>query len=665
MGSLPRAAVFAVALLLLASSGEAFFEIFNIFRARPETDYFQNAFEGTHEQTAPTQTEQEEKGAAPGAATGLTRVPPGGPASKAAQDTIVLAADKDGGPVGSWTIVSENSGVSAMHMAVMRHGKAVMFDTSTTGRSLMRLPQDNCRIDPRAKEEGTMDCWAHSVEFDYNTGGLRPLKVIKLAWLWCGGSYLPVPGTSISSTVVIPCMQCNRDRGFDGVQCKAQILTDTWCSSGALDADGNLVQTGGYFDGEKVVRTLGPCDTCDWLEQPNSFAEGRWYATQVVLPDGRFIVFGGRRAFSYEYVPWPGKSNDKAVRLPLLRETTDDAENNLYPFVNLLPSGNLFLFANDRSVIFDHKSSRIVRELPKLDGGSRNYPGSAMSTLLPLDLRNASVGDPEPEVVICGGAPKKSFRKGENNTFLPALRDCARINLGRPDARWEKEDMPVGRVMGDMLILPTGDLLLLSGAAKGCSGWGFGRQPVLTPVLYSPRKAQGPRFRALASSTIARMYHSTSAVLPDATVLVAGGNTNAAYNFSGVDFPTEVRVERFSPPYLSEGAAGNRPVLDAASLPAEGMQYGSPLTFRFSVPAEPVAEADVKTTMYAPPFTTHGCSMNQRLLILRVTAFVEEGRSYRVTVDAPRKPELAPRGYYLLFVVAKGVPSMGAWVKVR
>lgn len=176
--SLARAAVIAVSVLLLASSGEAFFDIFNMFRTHTETDYFQNAFEGTQEQTVPTQTEQEERGAAPATATGLTRVPPGGPPSKAAQDTVELAADKGGGPVGSWTIVSENSGVSAMHMAVMRHGKAVMFDTVTTGRSLMRLPQDNCRIDPRAKEEGTMDCWAHSVEFDYNTGGLRPLKVV-------------------------------------------------------------------------------------------------------------------------------------------------------------------------------------------------------------------------------------------------------------------------------------------------------------------------------------------------------------------------------------------------------------------------------------------------------------------------------------------------------
>ncbi|KAL5232018.1 hypothetical protein ABZP36_030794 [Zizania latifolia] len=618
MGSL-RAAVFAVALLLPASSGEAFFDLFNIFNPRSENDYFQNAFDGSQEQTVPQQTEQEEKGAAPATATGLTKVPPLGPPSKAAQDVIVLPVGDAASPAGSWTIVSENSGVSAMHLAVMRNGKAIMFDTSTTGRSLMRLPQDNCRADPRAKD-GTMDCWAHAVEFDYSTGALRSLK----------------------------------------------IVTDTWCSSGAFDAEGNLVQTGGYFEGERAVRYIGPCDTCDWQEYPNSFAEGRWYATQLVLPDGRFIVFGGRRAFSYEFVPQPGQTNGQAIQFPLLRDTTDDVENNLYPFVNLLPDGKLFVFANDRSVIFDHRTGKVIRELPKLAGGGRNYPASAMSALLPLDLRNVTgAANPEPEIIICGGALKTAFRLGENNTFQPTLRDCARINLAKIDAQWAVEAMPVGRVMGDMLILPTGDLLMLSGAAKGCSGWGFARQPILTPILYSPRQPEGSRFRPLAASTIARMYHSTSAVLPDATVLVAGGNTNAAYNFSGVDFPTEVRVERFTPPYLSKELAGNRPVIDLASVPVDGMRYGAKFTLRFHTPAEAVVEADVKVTMYAPPFTTHGYSMNQRLLILPVTGFVEQGQMYELIVDAPRKPELAPAGYYLVYVLAKDVPSTAAWVKIH
>ncbi|KAM0886120.1 hypothetical protein ACQ4PT_029892 [Festuca glaucescens] len=632
--SLLRAAVFAMALLLLrASSVDAFFDPFSIFRARTEGDIFDpfgvgstsnGGADDVPEKAEVAQTEVEEKGAARPNTMGLTRVPPTGTPSKASLETTVLRVNtRDDKADGAWTIVSDNSGVSAMHLAIMRHGRAVMFDTVTTGRSLMRLRFDNCRVDPRAKKPNTTDCWAHAVEFDYNTGAVRPLK----------------------------------------------ILTDTWCSAGGFDAEGNLVQSGGYFEGDKAVRYLSPCDTCDWVEHPRSFADGRWYATQQVLPDGRFAVFGGRRSFSYEFVPKPGLFNHQSVPLPFLRDTTDDVENNLYPFVNLLPDGSLFIFANDRGIILDHRAELVIREIPPLPGGARSYPASAMSALLPLDLRGGKLhggADPEPEVIICGGAPTTSFKVGENGEkLMVALRDCGRINLGNPDARWTTEDMPVARVMGDMLILPTGDLLLLNGANKGCAGWGFAKYPVLTPLLYSPGQPQGSRFRPLAASTISRLYHSTAALLPDATVLVAGGNTNAGYNFSGVDFPTEVRVERFTPPYLDRHVAANRPEIDMPSVPKDGMRYGSRFPFRFRTPVAAVVEADVMVTMYAPPFTTHGYSMNQRLLILAVTSFVADGWSYGVTVDAPGKPELAPPGYYLVYVVAKGVPSAAAWVKIQ
>ncbi|XP_062185724.1 aldehyde oxidase GLOX-like [Phragmites australis] len=623
MGPLLCAAFLSATLLALAAVGDAhaFNDFRNIFKPRSEKDYFHNfhhALHGKQEQTTPRGSDQQQLIAVPAAGgNGLMRVPTRSPLTAVAQDRVVLPVDNAAGFPGAWSTVSENAGVSAMHMVVMRHGKAIMFDTVTTGPSLMRLPKKNCRPDLRSKQPGAVDCSAHAVEFDYSTGAVRSLK----------------------------------------------IVTDTWCSSGAFDVDGNLVQTGGYFEGEKVVRYLSPCGNCDWREFPGSLAEGRWYATQQVLPDGRFIVIGGRRAFSYEFVPAAGQSNPNAGPLPFLRETTDDVENNLYPFVHLLPDGNLFIFANDRSVVFDPRTGQVLRELPILPGGGRNYPASGMSALLPLDLRRGDVLTPE--VIVCGGAPKAAFKLGESNTFPGALRDCARINPSKPDARWAIDLMPVSRVMGDLLILPTGDLLMLNGAAKGCSGWGFGRQPVLSPLLYSPRQPRGSRFRTLAATTIPRMYHASSAVLPDATVLVAGSNTNSAYNFSGVDFPTEVRVERFSPPYLAPERAANRPAIDVASVPGDGMLYGAKFTFQFSTPLQAVAEGDVKVTMYAPPFTTHGYSMNQRLLVLSVTAFAANGQRYTVTVDAPATPELAPPGYYLVYVVAKGVPSNAAWVKIH
>ncbi|KAF6991862.1 hypothetical protein CFC21_008911 [Triticum aestivum] len=619
--SLLRAGVLAMALLASFLGVEALFDPFNIFGGRPENDYLDPFGGGATKSPPPPRTEREETGAAQPNTMGLTRVPPLGEPSKASHDTMTVKVTvRDDKPDGAWTIVSDNSGVSAMHLAIMRHGRAIMFDTATTGRSLMRLRFDNCRVDPRLHKT---DCWAHAVEFDYATGAVRPLK----------------------------------------------ILTDTWCSAGGFDAEGNLVQSGGYFEGDRTVRYLSPCHTCDWKEHPYSLFEGRWYATQQVLPDGRFAIFGGRRAFSFEHLPKPGMFNHQSVPLALLRDTTDDVENNLYPFVNLLPDGNLFIFANDRGIIFDHRSEIVIRDVPPLPGGARNYPASAMSAMLPLDLRGRQLhGGPElePEVIICGGANKTAFKVGEIGQYGPALKDCGRINLAKQDAQWVTEEMPVQRVMGDMLILPNGELLLLNGAAKGCGGWGFARQPVRSPILYTPSAPQGSRFRPLTPSTISRVYHSTAAVLPDATVLVAGGNTNAGYNFSGVDFPTEVRVERFTPPYLDgRRHVANRPIIDPHSLPREGMRYGAKYTFRFRTPLDPVVEADVMVTMYAPPFTTHGYSMNQRLLILSLASFIPDPQGYAITVDAPGKPELAPPAYYLVYVIAKNVPSIAVWVKIQ
>lgn len=111
------------------------------------------------------------------------------------------------------------------------------------------------------------------------------------------------------------------------------------------------------------------------------------------MPDGGFILIGGRRSFNFEFVPREGQSNARAIKLPFLDETTDLDENNLYPFVYLSTDGNVFIFANNRSILLDPKTHAVIHEYPPLDGGSRNYPASGMSVLLPLKLY---LNEPEP-----------------------------------------------------------------------------------------------------------------------------------------------------------------------------------------------------------------------------------------------------------------------------
>ncbi|KAM0944603.1 putative galactose oxidase [Dioscorea sansibarensis] len=378
---------------------------------------------------------------------------------------------------------------------------------------------------------------------------------------------------------------------------------------------------------------------------------------------------------NFEYLPPPGQSNKITYDLPLLQQTTDDVENNLYPFVHLLPDGNLFVFANNRSILLDPRTTKVLREFPVLPGGSRNYPASAISVLLPLDLnrQGRKSRTVSAEVLICGGAPHNAAKlaSAKNRVFLPALRSCGRITATKPNPTWRTELMPSPRVMGDVLILPNTDVLILNGARRGTAGWYWGTEPNFQPVLYHPRNRRNNRFRSLTPSTIPRMYHSSSAVLPDTSILVAGSNPIPTYNTTlGPDnpYPTEVRLEKFYPPYFNSSNDPQRPTLisDDSARPSD-VKYGQAFSLEFTVTANITAgDVDLKVTMYTPPFTTHAVSMNQRLLVLRMKGWESVGENrYRVTVFAPPTPELAPAGYYMTFVVNRGLPSHAAWIKVH
>lgn len=200
----------------------------------------------------------------------------------------------------------------------------------------------------------------------------------------------------------------------------------------------------------------------------------------------------------------------------------------------------------------------------------------------------------------------------------------------------------------------------------GTAAWNFAEDPNYVPVLYSPEKPAGERFRELKAATIPRMYHSTSMVLPDGRILVAGSNTNPTYLFTNVPYPTELRMEKFSPPYLNPALQKYRPEI-VAELTDKKMEYNRSFYVKFRVNSDGrrVRKRDVKVTMYAPPFTTHGYSMNQRLLQLANTVLRKEGDVYHLDTKSPPSGTIAPPGYYLVFVVYKGVPSVGTWVQIQ
>ncbi|KAI8556748.1 hypothetical protein RHMOL_Rhmol05G0278900 [Rhododendron molle] len=516
--------------------------------------------------------------------------------------TIIPTSAQD---LGTWETLVENAGISSMHTAVTPYNNVILLDRTDIGATELMLPDGTCRYD--ANDQSLQyDCYAHSAVLDLYTNTIRPLE----------------------------------------------ILTDTWCSSGQYLPNGTLLHTGGYNDGAQKFRMFTPCEAgsnCNWVELENiELYNGRWYATNQILPNGTIIIIGGTRVNTLEFYPQqPGGK----VNFPFLGQVADDQGDNLYPYVHLLPSGDLFIFDNTQAMLYDYTANVIVTTYPQLQGGPRNYPSAGSSVMLALEGDYSSA-----TIVICGGSQYNAYLN--QNIYEPAQGTCGRIVATDPNPFWEMDTMPLVRNMGDMVMLPTGDVIIINGAQAGSQGFGLATSPCLTPVLYQPDLALGSRFTELTPGTIPRLYHSTANLLPDGRILLAGSNTHYYYTYTG-QYPTELAIEAFSPGYLAPENANFQPVV--VTVPTM-VGYGELFDVIITVPT--LVGGIVEVKFVSAPFTTHSFSQGQRLVNLAITGLELVGTTYTIGCTSPPSGNVAPPSYYMLFVVNNGVPSIASWIQL-
>jgi hypothetical protein len=215
------------------------------------------------------------------------------------------------------------------------------------------------------------------------------------------------------------------------------------------------------------------------------------------------------------------------------------------------------------------------------------------------------------------------------------------IDFSVPKPQWQwgpKLNAP--RVQLNATLLPNGKVLVSGGSKVNESG----ADAVKEALLYDPATNA---FTSGGTMTFPRLYHSCAILMPDATVMSFGGNP--------IRGDYEGHIEVYQPPYLFQpnGAAAVRPAIVTA--PAT-IGYGK----SFTVAMRGAAPADGRVVLMRPGAVTHAFDMEQRLVEL---TFHTENNE--LTVTAPANANLAPPGWYLLFVLdGKGVPSVGRFVQL-
>ncbi|ORY56844.1 uncharacterized protein BCR38DRAFT_355246 [Pseudomassariella vexata] len=443
-----------------------------------------------------------------------------------------------------------------------------------------------------------------------------------------------------------PSLAPNYDTAFRELQLK----TDVFCSASLVlpDKAGRQINIGGWsvesLYGIRLFTpdaSLGTDGTTQWEENVDELAlfDPRWYPTAATLSNGSILIIGGEDGSDGPMVP-------TAEVLPRPAGVTasthlDYLENvakvNSYPFVAVLPSGNMFFAQYNEARIISQVDFSTIRMLPQMPGAvnnpdaGRDYPLQGTMQILP---QYAPYTEPL-TVLLCGGTT-------DGANF--GLDNCISTQPDVADAGWTIERMPSTRVVVCMVGLPDGRYLIMNGAYNGRAGFGLATNPNKGAVLYDPTKPVGTRMTQLANSTIARLYHSEAVLMMDGRVLVSGSDPQDDIN------PQEHRLEYFSPDYILSGTA--RPTF---SINNKDWAYGS--TVPFTLTSAP--NGAIRVSLIAAVGSTHGNSMGQRTLFPAVSC-----SGTACTVTAPPNARVSPPAWYMMFVLDGPTPSEATWVRI-
>jgi hypothetical protein len=397
---------------------------------------------------------------------------------------------------------------------------------------------------------------------------------------------------------------------------------DMFCNGMVILPDGRPFVLGGTlqydpFLGQPLTSAFDPA-TGNFVNL-QSMSNGRWYPTATVLSDGSVMVFSGFNESS---------TTNQTVEIYKVSSGWSPAYEApftppLYPRMHVLPNGSVFNSGpQPSSALFNPATHTWTQNVATTNySGTRTY---GTSVLLPLTPSN----NYDPRIIIMGGGN-------------PATATTELIDMGASKPAWVYgPNMSEARIEMDAVMLPNGKVLAVNGSLNDEDS----TTASLNADLYDPASNT---FSSAGANAFARLYHSGALLLPDATVLVLGGNPERG--------TYEPHMEIYTPAYLfnSSGGPATRPTITSVTPGVVG--YGS--SFQIQTPDAASISSAVLIRAGSP---THAFDMDQRLVGLNFTA-----GSGVLNATTPPNGSIAPPGYYLLFILnSTGVPSIAQFVQL-
>ncbi|HYP46116.1 MAG TPA: galactose oxidase-like domain-containing protein [Propionibacteriaceae bacterium] len=399
-----------------------------------------------------------------------------------------------------------------------------------------------------------------------------------------------------------------------------------FCAGFVQLADGRVLVAGGNKDANLagIVQThLFDWRTESWTRGPDMSSQ-RWYPSLAALANGEALIVAGGPATAEVY-----QTDGKLRRLTGF----SSFKSRIYPFLVPRPNGQVEMVGpNNPMHTMTTTGAGALTATQARDTIYRSYGSFAT-----YDIGKA---------LVAGGG---SVTEGGQSQVPTKTASVVDVSANKTTVR-STGSMSVGRRQHNLTVLADGSVLATGGQSSSVNGLVDLEHPVFAAERWDPATDS---WTVLSSASRVRQYHSAASLLPDGRVLTGGGGICGTCTTKGY---LEKNLEYFTPPYLyksdGSGELADRPVIDSApSTLGFGRQFGI---------STPQATSIKKVGLVRLGAATHSVDQGQRYVPLSFTV-----TGSVVTASAPATAQIAPPGYYMMFVTDEaGVPSVAKIVKV-